>query len=765
MMFPLRPHERAVNLECSASALGPLPPAGLGRGSPAAGGSAPPGFGIYNLQMTYDSAIGAILLLGATGIGSLNGTETWMFSGGSWSQLSPSHSPESCYGSALAFDSVDNYTVYLGGANIGAGSSCASAGQTWMFRAGDWSQLHPAVSPSPRQDAALSNDSADGYLLLFGGVNSSCSSGVCADTWKFVGGAWTQLAPKASPPARAGAGLTYDSADGHMVMFGGVTDVTSLTSHSFWVAMLNDTWSYRGGNWTALSPVGPVPPEVYDDGFVYDAADGVAVYTCADNNASGPYSDPEIYWTFAGGNFTDGSSTSGLNSKLPPNRLAEALAYDWKDGYVVLYGGTGTQWQRLTDTWAYHAGVWTNLSRPGAFAATLVIAPSEVLIGHTVQFNVSVIGSSGTYTYAYAGLPPGCSSSNASTLSCTPNSVGSFQVVASVKNSSGVYSNASASLVVDPLLSIAYFEGVPNPIFLGEATQLSLSASGGIAPYSYWYRGLPPGCRPTNAALIDCVPVRAGGYGVVGIINDSAGESAQADLNLTVTGPPPPTAPIVRSFLATPDPVQLGSPVTYLADVASSEPLTFQYVGLPPGCASVNASAFGCVPQTTGTFGTELTVTDPFLQSAFANFSLVVSPSGSSGTALDLVSFVPSPAVVALGGSTVFEVTVQGGVPPYAYRFSGLPAPCETVSASSLPCSPNHDGNYSVGVVITDAAHNSTAGSTVLIVLAPWFSPAPVASSAAPSTGPTWLDLGLVVAVTGLGVALIAVAWPSKKAP
>lgn len=36
--------------------------------------------------------------------------------------------------------------------------------------------------------------------------------------------------------------------------------------------------------------------------------------------------------------------------------------------------------------------------------------------------NVSVSGGTGPWTYAYSGLPPGCSSSNTSSLSCTPNS-------------------------------------------------------------------------------------------------------------------------------------------------------------------------------------------------------------------------------------------------------------------------------------------------------------------------------------------------------
>ncbi|MCI4331414.1 MAG: hypothetical protein L3K19_06165 [Thermoplasmata archaeon] len=763
--FPLRPHERAVDLECAASALGPLPPAGMDRPTLSSAGTRPPGFGIYNLQMTYDTALGAVLLLGATGSGTLNGTETWAFSAGSWTQLAPAHSPESCYGSVLAYDSADNYSVYLGGANIGGGSSCSSAGQTWIFQAGDWHQLHPTLSPSPRQAAAATNVSPAGYLLLFGGVNTSCTNGVCGDTWKFTAGSWTQLSPKTSPPARAGAGMTYDSADQYVVMFGGTTDVASLTNSRFWVSMLNDTWSFHGGNWVQLNPVGPVPPEPYDDGFVYDASDHVGVYTCADNNVTGAGGDPEIYWTFTGGNWTDGSSTAYSSSGLPPNRLAEALAYDWKDRYVVLFGGTDASWNRLDDTWSYHSGVWTNLTGPVGFTAQLRVNPTVIDLGQSVNLSVSIGGPAGAYTYAYSGLPTGCNPGDYPSIICSPTSSGFYTVTVRVSNATGASVNATGGLEVNVALTIGYFRAVPSSIQLGQIAQFIVSPTGGTPPYFFAFPTLPPGCSSSDLAQFNCTPARSGNFTATAVVNDSSGASATASTLLWVTGVAPPAAPVIRSFLATPDPIRLGDQVTYVAYASSSEPVTFTYLGLPPGCSGYNGSGFSCAPVAAGTYHSEVVVTDPLAQSAFANTTLVVNPAGSLGATPEIVSFVPSPAVLTVGGWTVLEVVAQGGVAPYRFAYSSLPAPCVSLSTASLPCSPGSTGNFTVGVTVTDASGNSSDAATVLIVVPASVPPSSVPAGNAPGAGPSWLDLGLAVLAAGLGVALVAVALLRPRPP
>ncbi|MCI4368615.1 MAG: hypothetical protein L3K09_03525 [Thermoplasmata archaeon] len=362
--------ERQIDLECSAAALA----ASRSHASAMTPGAprpqvTPPVFGLYNMQIAYDSYDGYVLLLGATGgSGAKNGTETWSFHAGNWTRLYPTSFPESCVGSSMAYDEFDSYVVYLGGANLGYGGNCSSAGETWSYRGGSWSQLTPNASPPARQAAAFTNDSADGYLLLFGGMATACG-GFCNDSWTFVSGNWSEIYPTTSPSPRSGAGMTYDAAAGFVLLFGGSASTGCPLDDPY--CTLTDTWEFQAGVWTQLSPVGYTPPEPFDDGLVYDAVDQYALYTVADDNNT---MAPELYWAFQGGNWTDLAgfiaprpSHARLSSgPRPIERFGEALAYDWNDGYALLFGGSDLRFNPMNDTWAFHAGNWTNLTNYSA---------------------------------------------------------------------------------------------------------------------------------------------------------------------------------------------------------------------------------------------------------------------------------------------------------------------------------------------------------------------------------------------------------------
>jgi len=80
----------------------------------------------------------------------------------------------------------------------------------------------------------------------------------------------------------------------------------------------------------------------------------------------------------------------------------------------------------------------------GAFTAT----PAKVALDSTSRFQVTASGGTGALSYAYTGLPGGCASSNASTLACTPTSLGNFTVRVFVNDSVGGSANASAVIDV-----------------------------------------------------------------------------------------------------------------------------------------------------------------------------------------------------------------------------------------------------------------------------------------------------------------------------
>src|SRR5439155_1333953 len=164
---------------------------------------------------TYDSSGAKTVTLGVTDAsgGSVVLSDTWEFTAGTWTQLSSSTSPSPRFLASTAYDVADGYVLLFGGSNITGGTT--SLGDTWKFHSSVWTLLSPTSSPSPRAGASMVYDSADGYVLLFGGS-------LQGDTWEFHAGAWTQPSPPTSPSSRAVASMAYNDADRQAVLFGGV---------------------------------------------------------------------------------------------------------------------------------------------------------------------------------------------------------------------------------------------------------------------------------------------------------------------------------------------------------------------------------------------------------------------------------------------------------------------------------------------------------------------------------------------------------------
>jgi YVTN family beta-propeller protein len=86
---------------------------------------------------------------------------------------------------------------------------------------------------------------------------------------------------------------------------------------------------------------------------------------------------------------------------------------------------------------------------------SLSISPEPVRPGESAFVNTTGVGGDGTLRYAYAGLPPGCLSSDFASLRCDPSALGNFTIRAYVNDSAGHSANATAELFVLP--------PVPNP--------------------------------------------------------------------------------------------------------------------------------------------------------------------------------------------------------------------------------------------------------------------------------------------------------------
>jgi hypothetical protein len=146
----------------------------------------------------------------------------------------------------------------------------------------------------------------------------------------------------------------------------------------------------------------------------------------------------------------------------------------------------------------------------------------------------AAVGGVEPYTYSWSNLPVGCTSSNSTSISCTPSSAGSYDVSVTVTDSDGNTATSSFSLTVNPRLS-ASPSATMNPVEVGLMTTISADASDGVGPYTYAWSGLPDGCNST-AASFACTPTDNFGspYTVQVIVTDSNDIMVTETFSLTV---------------------------------------------------------------------------------------------------------------------------------------------------------------------------------------------------------------------------------------
>jgi Kelch motif len=273
-----------------------------------------------------------------------------------WTKLTGlSPHPSARYGAVMEYDPAIQKLVLFGG----AGPSWALLNDTWTYAAGTWTRLSTPVAPAPRVAASMAWDAATRSLLLFGGATNNRSSPqgcsgsptggmYCGDTWSFANGKWTLLHPTTSPPARWYATMAYDPALDEVVLGGGASTFGNLS----------DMWTFHAGTWTQVTlPPVSAPGNPFNGRYssmAFDSHDHYLVFF-----GPGRYPSAET-WNYTGGNWTKLSTV-----RAPPAVASGSLAFDPELGRLILFGGSPFGFPgsgALSDTWEFHAGVWTNVT-------------------------------------------------------------------------------------------------------------------------------------------------------------------------------------------------------------------------------------------------------------------------------------------------------------------------------------------------------------------------------------------------------------------
>lgn len=285
----------------------------------------------------------------------------WEWDGVNWTERKLlGRTPTARGGYAVAYDASRGRVVLFGGDAPSGGFRS----DTWEWDGTTWEDKTPlSASPPARRDHAMTYDSARGRVMMFGG--KSGSSGLLQDLWEWNGKTWANLTPSASKPiARSMHGLVFDGSRNRLVMFGGDAGAT-------WPPLpRQDLWEWDGTAWVDRTPAAPLPATRMGHGMVFDGGRGrVVVFGGLSNQPGGGnsvlFSDT---WEWDG---TSWLERAPLSTK-PTQHTNVLMVFDSSRKRSVVFGGLGG----ASDTWEWDGNAWSNRTPqpssppPAAFQST-----------------------------------------------------------------------------------------------------------------------------------------------------------------------------------------------------------------------------------------------------------------------------------------------------------------------------------------------------------------------------------------------------------
>ncbi|MDQ2701620.1 MAG: autotransporter domain-containing protein [Pseudomonadota bacterium] len=287
------------------------------------------------------------------------------------------------------------------------------------------------------------------------------------------------------------------------------------------------------------------------------------------------------------------------------------------------------------------------------------LATAQVGVPYEQQVTV-VNGGAPGYNFAVGSgaLPTGLSLASDGWITGTPTVAGdaNFTITASptILIDGGMFAPTAAPVVTlsrGYTLSVVPAAIVLSPAFLpdatvGEAYSRSITASGGLAPYTFTAgSGLPPGITLASDGELSGTPTSPGDYSFVVHATDSLGASGGQAYDLAVE-PPPLTLPVG----GVPGGVE-GAAYEYQFEATGGYPPYSYYAdaSLPPGLVLEEDGTLHGTPTADGNYSFEVMAYDSSEASTSRLYGISITEMSPAPVAVDDDATTPSQQAVAIG--------------------------------------------------------------------------------------------------------------------
>ncbi len=387
---------------------------------------------------------------------------------------------------------------------------------------------------------------------------------------------------------------------------------------------------------------------------------------------------------------------------------------------------------------------------PALGTASLAATPAILDVGQNLKLTATDSGGSGSYSYTWRGLPPGCLGGNYSVINCAPAGPGSFTLKVWVNDSNKASSSATTGLTVssDPAISA---EPSSTVIDSGQMATLTSIVTGGTAPFTWqWYDsgGAISGASGTGATATYSTTVAHTGIYVV--FTDTVSKFVTSTPTVSVVVNPDPAISTQPTSVA----IDSGQTATLTSTVTGGT-APFVWRWYDGGGAIAGAQGSGV----TATYTTA--VADTGIYVVFTDFvygQATSSPKVSVTVSPDpAISAQPSSTAIDAGQTATLTSTVTGGTAPFSWQwYDGGGAIAGASGTGAIATYSTTVADTGIYVVFTDSV-SMTATSTPMVSVV--VNPDP-AISAQPSS--TAIDAGqtatLTSTVTG-GTAPFSWRW------